>query len=82
MRNEDKKTSIQFGEVVQVNQNSKLKPLQGCFATVVEPLNWGIKGYVSVPGAVGESPERVAVDLQWKDIEYVGPAPFASKRFA
>lgn len=65
-----------IGDVVQISPEYKNQMLAACFLTVTEPKPWGCLGYVQCTGTDGDKGGPAFLRLDWKDMEYIGPAAF------
>jgi hypothetical protein len=69
------KRDLKKGDIVQIG------PIEdsfftGCLMMVTEPKSWGAIGFVAVPGERGTIPQRAYTRVEFKNMEYVGPAAF------
>jgi hypothetical protein len=69
------KRELKKGDIVQIGP-IKDSFFTGCLMMVTTPYSWGAQGFVAVPGERGTIPNRAYTRVEWKDMEYVGPAAF------
>lgn len=67
---------LQPNDIVQVRPESQLGDkdgfFAGCLVVVEEVKQWGVQGYVSVPGERGTMPGRAYTRLPWGTFEFIG----------
>lgn len=75
--NDDEKTLIKPGHVVQVNPKTHAGSYKSCFAVVTEAKGWGVQAKVMSPQEQGNDPIRIETRFQWKEIEIIGIKKFS-----
>ncbi len=69
------KSNMTIGAIVQIKPDAKNKAFRGCFVTVTELKNYGIKGYVQTVGECKEKQgEQVWIRFEFDDFELCGTA--------
>lgn len=66
----DKNTNIKPGMVVQLSSCDEPK-FKDCCMTVTEVRNWGVIGYITVPGRYVEESDQVYYRATWEEMEIV-----------
>lgn len=75
MRNESRKELV-VGSVVQIIPTVEQVHFRKCLAMVTELKQWGVNAIIMTPNEPRQKPVRLPVELQWRDIELVGKAPW------
>ena len=75
---EDKINLFEPGDVFQINQNHGRNGWIGAFVLSTEITKWGINGFVHLIKTHNEM-ACAFIRLEWKEIDYVGPAVLISK---
>lgn len=65
-----------IGDVYQINPNVAEKDsfFAGCFLQVTEVKDWGVQGFVCIPGKRGEMPGMAFTRQTWDTIVKIGTA--------
>ncbi len=66
----EKTEHLKINDVVQLNPETVSKEFAGCFMIIDELKSYGARGFVQVPGGIGQA----YYAANWEDMELIGQA--------